>query len=374
MKRFVFPVVVVSVSLGFLFLLNCSKNEQEVNVKSVELLKLESTFSIDSSGLSGNTDVFFSDFSRDPDGSIYLLDGDSVRVYLFNKSGRILGSFLKKGEGPGEFFRYPKLQLIENYLWVKGRRKIGKFWKTGEFIEEYKQKSYFSAIHVVDEIHFLGTKERFPVDRGSKSVTVKILGLFTLENENLTSNYFETESNGRIFIPVGKRRISVFPGDGLVQDLKFGFNPGKEEVVYADTKYYKVYSENLRGNTVSDFSLKTESVSVSKELKDILIKSFGKIQDDLKKKVYAALPGHFCAIKKIRVLHNHSILIESLSTGGKPVFNFFNEKGKLLKRFRIDPGFKFHTLKFFGNRIGMIEDRDESSIYHEFKISDSLFK
>ncbi len=361
-------LIIIVVGLSVFSLFNCSKEQQAVKAEDVEVLKSEQLVSIDSSSLSEDTDVFFSDFVRDPDGSVYFLDGDSVKVYHFNRSRQLLRSFLKKGEGPGEFLGYPKLQLTGDRLWVLGRRKIGKFRKTGEFEEEYKQKSYFSAIHIVDEIHFLGTKERFPEDKNGKSMTVKMLGLFAFQDEVLKSTFLETKSNGRFFIPAGKRNISVIPDAGVVKDLKFGFNSLKNELAFADTNFYKIYIQNLTGGKRREFTLKTEKVPVSKEFKERIIKTFGKIPDNLKKRIFEGLPDYFCAMKKLRVLQNNMILVESLVSDGKSVFDLFDENGNFKKRFKIDPGFKFHTLKFFENRVGMIEDREDSSVYHEFKI------
>ncbi len=347
-------------------LLNQCSSQKKISPGEVELLKLAPVLIIDSVSLQDEGGIFFSDFARDPDGDIYLLDGDSVRVYRFDKSGKLLESCLKKGEGPGEFLGYPRLQLRKDYLWVSGQRKIGKFTKDGVFVEEYKQKSFFSAIHVVDENRFLGTKERFFDDKNGKTESVKILGLFTLQHEKLLFTYLETSSNGRFFVPSGKMRISVIPGGGLVPDLKFGFNPAKDEVVFADTKFHKVFIMKLNGNNQSEFSFKSEKTTVPDEFKQGIIQSFGKVQVDLKKKVFEALPDYYCPIKQIRVLPDNKILIESMGKRGKPVFRVFDEKGKMVRTFRIDPGYKFHSLKFFSNRVGMLEDRDESSVYHEF--------
>ena len=78
-------------------------------------------------------------------------------------------------------------------------------------------------------------------DKNGKSHSVKILGLFAFKDEVLKTTYYETDSNGRFFIPVGKRLMSVIPAEGLVPDLKFGFNHFKDEVVFADTNFYKIY-------------------------------------------------------------------------------------------------------------------------------------
>ncbi|MEN8152853.1 MAG: hypothetical protein ABFR75_02425 [Acidobacteriota bacterium] len=358
--------VFIIVLAGF-FLSHCS-DQKGVTPGNVDALELTPVLTIDSASLQDEEGIFFSDFARDPDGSNYLLDGDSVTVYRYDKSGQLLGSFLKKGEGPGEFLGYPRLQLTDDYLWVSGRRKVGKFTKDGVFVEEYKQKSYFSAIRVVDESRFLGTKERFFDDKNGKTESVKILGLFTLQNEKLLFTYLETGSTGRFFVPSGKMRISVIPGGGLVPDLKFGFNPAKGEVVFADTKFHKVFTMNLDGNNRSEFFFQSEKTPVPDEFKEGIIQSFGKVQEDLKKKVFEALPDYFCAIKKIRALPDNMILVESMGQGGKSVFRLFDEQGKLIRSFLIDSGFKFHALKFSGDRVGMLEDKEESSVYHEFTI------
>ena len=53
------------------------------------------------------------------DGKIYIADELSQSVYIFNDSGSFLKKIGVKGQGPGEYVRLGKFQVVGNYLYIK---------------------------------------------------------------------------------------------------------------------------------------------------------------------------------------------------------------------------------------------------------------
>jgi hypothetical protein len=69
------------------------------------------------------SELFFYDHVNDQDGNIYLLDGKSVKIHKFSASGNYIKTFLNKGEGPGEFSIYPRVQVSGSNVFIIGNNK-----------------------------------------------------------------------------------------------------------------------------------------------------------------------------------------------------------------------------------------------------------
>lgn len=81
-----------------------------------------------------------------PDGTIYVVDGKDCQVKVFDKTGRAIMAFGKKGQGPGEF-QYPLLISVceakkEIYVSDVGQGSV--FGFDGRFLRKVVPKSPFS--------------------------------------------------------------------------------------------------------------------------------------------------------------------------------------------------------------------------------------
>jgi len=94
----------------------------------------------------------------DPDGAIYLLDKDEVKILRFSPDGEKIGEFGRKGEGPGEM-GFPGEMIFSNgKLYVKDfhRRGIHIFSKTGHFEKFIKLTKPFSDMVKVSNGWIIG--------------------------------------------------------------------------------------------------------------------------------------------------------------------------------------------------------------------------
>lgn len=335
----------------------------------VELLKLEETLNISSDTILDQESVMFADFERDKNGIVYLVDNSNIHVYIFDKSGKFKGQFLRKGNGPGEFIEYPKIQLTENFLWIKGEKKIGKFRKNGEFIKEFRLKNYYDLLMIVDDGNFLGSRDT--IDRKRKGgFGKKLLALFSLETEEIKEKYCETYEAGRYFVKLGKRYAPVYPDAGIVPDIAYTYNLRSETILYSESRSYKVYIKGLDNKLISEFSLDYEPPVITDQDKKKIVESFNKIPENLKKLIYDGIPKKFASIQSIGILSNNNVVVMSLISIDERSFDVFDPEGTFIKRFRIDLGFKPDSLKFLNGILCVVEDNGESYIYHEYKISD----
>ena len=335
----------------------------------IELLKLEETLSISSDIIPDQESVIFTDFERGDDGTVYLVDNSNIHVYIFDKSGKFKGQFMRKGNGPGEFIEYPKIQLTENFLWIKGEKKIGKFRKDGEFIKEFRLKNYYDQLMVVNDGSFLGSRDT--IERKRKGgFGKKLLALFSLETEEIKEKYCETYEAGRYFVKLGKRYAPVYPDAGIVPDIAYTYNLSSETILYSESRSYKVYIKGLDNKLISEFSLDYEPPLITDQDKNGIVESFNKVPENLKKLIYDGIPKRFASIRSITILPNNNVVVMSLISIDESNFDVFDPEGKFLKRIRVDLGFKPESLKFIDGILCVVEDNGESHTYHEYKISD----
>jgi len=100
--------------------------------------------------------VWFSslnDFYVDSDQKIYCVDGEDKKINVFDKSGKPLFSFGRKGQGPGEF-SYPVGIAVSRsgdiYVMDGGRRNISKFTSNGEFVASSNIGHPLAKIEIFD--------------------------------------------------------------------------------------------------------------------------------------------------------------------------------------------------------------------------------
>ena len=348
--------------------INTIENRYPENNK-IELLKLEESLNISSDTIPDQESVIFTDFERDKSGIVYLVDNSNIHVYIFDKLGKFKGQFLRKGNGPGEFIEYPKIQLTENFLWIMGEKKLAKFRKNGKFLKEFRLKNYYDRLMVINKNNFIGTRETRDIKRKG-GFGKKLLALFSLETEELIQKYCDTNEAGRYFIKLGKRDAPVYPDAGIVPDITYTFNFNTKIILYSESRLYKVYTKGLDNKLISEFSLDSEPPLLTDLDRKEILESFRRVPENLKKSVFDGIPNRFASIRSITTLPNNNVVVMSLISIDERNFDVFDPEGNFIKRFRIDLGFKPESMKFIDGILCVVEDNGESHIYHEYKISD----
>ena len=82
-------------------------------------------------------DPHFMDFS--PQGELFLLERNSAKIHRWSSTGEYLGSFGKKGDGPGEMDSPRLIHLTRDQLWVWDPRfRFLIFNHQGDFIRDFR--------------------------------------------------------------------------------------------------------------------------------------------------------------------------------------------------------------------------------------------
>jgi hypothetical protein len=275
------------------------KNSQ-TPFKGKHQLKLERSFSIDPKNLgSKEKDVIFNAFVIDNNRNIFLLDGRNVKIYKFNRKKNLEKIFLNKGEGPGEFDHYPKIQVLNNNLYITKNRKICKFSLDGELLEEFKLKHFYRIKEMVDENRFIAIREEFGLGK-SEDFNVYI-SFINLRNEKILFNAMKSENIGRFFIPNGKRRISVIPNPGVISDFTFSLNRGSGLIYFSRTDQYKIWVKDWANHLKMIISRKHKNTNFTEADYDAIVASFGRWPKNLLKEVRNSLRFCYKRISKCRI-------------------------------------------------------------------------
>ncbi len=366
---------VIIIILFFSLFYNCSsKNESNLNNESgnnnESLLKIKTKFifSISSNEISEEKGFYvITDFIKDNDGTIYLSDQKNVRIMRLNKDGKILNYFLKKGEGPGEFYPYFTPQLTNNYLWVIGRKKIAKFKKNGEYIEEYKLKNFYSSIIVLNDKNFLAFQ--YSDIPNQKLKFEKILGLFEFEKERLVRIYYKGLNLGKTYIQRGKSHIALFLEKGIMPDIIYTYDFINKKIFICKNDEYKIYIKNLIGVDLGKLKKNYQLIEISNKYKKKIVDVFGNIGKELKDQINKKIPTNFCAIKDLNLLNNHYLFIHRIKKDGAITIDMFDTKKRsYITSFDLLPEIANKEIKIIGNVLSVIDSSEENTYYKEYKV------
>ena len=301
--------------------------------------------------------VLFTDFERTDDGTVYLLDGRSVRLYIFDGTGKLQRQILNPGSGPGEFQPHPKLQILDNHLWILGLRKIGKFSLDGDLIKEFKLEKFYRSMRMIDSHRFVAALEAL-APKGSGSHTFnKLVGLVDLPRENLTRTFIEAPDMGKLVIPLPEKRImSVIPGPRILPDLLYAIDFNTDTVYYANSSNYIIHKQRLDGHTPESISIHYDPPRFSTEDKQYIAGTIRNIAKPIKKQIAGMLPD------------SGRLLVRRVVGVKETACDILDRDGHFHCTIQFAPELSPRQLKLYGAAVAVIEETDNGNLYREYKI------
>ncbi len=334
-------------------------------MKGHHLLELERILSI--SKVAGVEDALFDRFAVDKE-NVYLLDGRAVKIYRFERNGRFMGSFLNKGEGPGEFGPYPRIQATDDHFWVIGPSKIAKFRKNGELLQEYRFIEFFRSVMVVNEFQFIATWEQNKKsEKGKAPRFKKYLSLVELDSEKKIETYLEADNVGRRFVQINNRTMSVVPNPGILEDIVFDFNSETGSLAISLTSAYRFQVKHLQGEQPETVVTRT---AVSRELTDEdkreIVSTFGNVPEGFSAAVVKSLPDELCFIKELHSLTSGHVVVGHVVGYDRLEWNIFDKKGRFT--YILDMEIAPKKIYFGEGFLASLVEEENGNVYHEFRI------
>ena len=314
--------------------------------------------------------VLFTDFERTEDGTVYLLDGRNVKIYMFGPAGNLRKIFLAPGSGPGEFAPHPKLQILNHHLWVLGMRKIGKFTLAGDLVAEFKLKNYYRSKIMVDDHHFVAALEVRAKKENVNHKFNKLVGLVNLPEESVHPPFIEAPDIGTLVVKLPEKRVmSIIPGPRILPDLIFTVDTRRHIVYYANSSSYTIHKQQLDSRERGSFSVQYDPPPFSKEDKRYIAESIRDLTPDVKKQIAGMLPDVLPAIHEIRALDSGHYMVRRITGVKDSVCDIVDAGGRFLCTANFAPELSPRRLKIYGATIAIIKETDESNLYCEYHIT-----
>ncbi len=199
----------------------------------------------------------------DNEENIFVLDRKDGKIKAFDKEGKHLRTFGKKGQGPGEFqvptrmymTRGGKLAIFDN-----GNKRIAEYSLTGECLNEISTAKWdFLQVRVDSRSHIYADSLIF----SEKGVSEKLLKFDS--KLNLSASIAEVHSD--IALP----RLNPM-ADRFVYDIS-----NEDNLIWAFTTKYEIQVLNSEGKTIRKIIKDYDPIKITeKDKKEIINERYGK--------------------------------------------------------------------------------------------------
>jgi hypothetical protein len=277
------------------------------------------------------------DIELDKDENLYLLDSSNCQIYIFDKNGRKLKSFGRRGKGPAEFeSAYSLFFTKDENLNVHDRMRIKTFNSSSTYLKDIILPTFFHKVSINSKGRIFGiTRLRF--DKENKQGIVMLN-----ENGDVEKTIAVYPYPKRSFLKDGERYVSLFINHRYVPKLYLA-TINHNKFLYAHSSKYRIYIINVDGKT----DLIIEKVEIGKKvLKDelpFILKDFSHLEktfpkNEIEKAIH--LPARIPFFNRILVDDEGRIYVQKIqpytSKNENVEFDVFNKKGFFLYRLSLD--------------------------------------
>lgn len=384
-------VNVLFLVLSFIFLYCCKKIETPGKVKSEVIdgvkhvynnstplkgtitLEVEKVFEIDSAKIN-NSESFahFQEGDHDSEGNLYLLDRFDVKIYKFSHGGKLLKSFLGKGEGPGELLHVAFIQVLDNNVRALLTRQFARFDLEGNFLEQKKFKKSYLYMDFIDENKFIGNFDRFKDEEKSEASEKTRVAAIIDTDEKVVTPLLEDKNAGFARIQVGNS-IVIYANPELTPVILHSYDSAAGNVYLCVNNEYKIIVKNLKGETLMVIHREHQNIKITPEIAKDIMEGYRHWRPERRQILEKNLPGTFTAARLIKALPNGFFAVYRNVGAQKSELDIFDKDGLFV--YTVKPSEDIPDLKlciFFKNRVGSISsegiDVDKRDVYKEFRI------
>jgi hypothetical protein len=266
------------------------------------------------------------------DGTLYLNDEANRTDYIFGPAGEFLGSFAKRGEGPGEIQRHGRFFSADGKVIIPDMGRIHYFTTKGEYLttvrKDCEPRAFVDENRLIDAplspVYLPEGKGKITLcDLRSGKDTV-IAGFSAFEGGVARSG----EATADIIVPLFSPLMTIgYSGDRLYWGM---------------SDRYVIHVTDLNGTEITSFSVDRKKTSVSTRDKREFFNK-GNMPADMLKQIVDGLPDELTCFHRIEV-HNDLIYVfvpdmdlENRILRTRQI-DIFSPKGEYLYRAQLDFG------------------------------------
>jgi hypothetical protein len=308
--------------------------------------KLEKEWEIEAAG-----DSMFANIRAiraDDSGAVYIDDEKNTQYYILDKNGKLITSFGKTGEGPGEIkdFYRADMSLVGEKIIIAERDKLHHFTNRGEYIRSYNITSRQRPVQFLNPYEYITAhlnRLQAPDGKGK----MRRVNLKTGE-ESVICGYSMFE--GGAINTANVQAAVVSPA--LTPLMTIGYH--KDRIYYGMNDRYTINVSDMKGKILKRFSLARKQRRISDEVKvgRLVERAKGKAPKDLLVQLAKTMPNDVTHFVEIQV-HNGLIYAFSAYYVRKNIqrIDIFSPEGKYLYRafVKVPEELVIETLPYFKN-------------------------
>ncbi len=327
-------------------------------------LQMKKMWEIETAG----NDVFgdIQEIDITPDGKVYILDAKNFKIFIFDKDGKFISAFGRRGEGPGEIRNLQmgaQLFSVENSIIVVDRGRIhfftreGKFKRTALYPFQTKPQTFvsedvfISAPATIDDPRKPEAKIKL---YNLKDNAEKVIATFTPFKKATASE----ENRGN------KVMIAIVISD-ITPLMMVRYHDGK--IYQGMTSQYRILIMDLEGKPVNSFGIENRELKkISSQYKKELGERFNDAPQDMVKKIIDGLPETASYFYNMFIDKNGMIYIfvsEPESRSRKSI-DMFSPQGKYLytSEMKVEDGLSIKTFTIWDQWLFIATEDEEGNL------------
>jgi hypothetical protein len=293
---------------------------------------------------------------------VFVADLKHSYIFVFDRNGRYLKRFGKKGEGPGEIREYyggDQLHIVGDKVLFTDRALVHYFDYDGNYLKTVPFSPILRPRAFIDEHTFISapaTNDR----RSREPAKITVYDLDTKKRSTIASfspfekaTSTEQTSSRQVTVGIVINDITPLMMVHFADDL----------IYYGMSDTYRLYISDLQGKIISSFSVPGRKANpVSNEYKKELKASLGDVPENFLNSIIDGLPAHASFFSAIHVDEGGNIyLFESdPDSKSKKCIDIFNPKGEFVYRgfFEAKKGESIESI-LIGDGLALVVIEDE---------------
>jgi hypothetical protein len=328
---------------------------------------------IDPAELSLENPPLFGTAAKDNSGNLYLTDFLNVRVYKFDRGGKLIAQFLNKGQGPGEFPNFGGVQIVDGHAWVVGNwpLKIAEFTLDGQFINEWKFPSFrnfYLRTQVIAEDKFLTVSYREGTD---VQKPIRVSALINSEEEFL-AQYYDDRHAGIFRIQTGQQEGPAIASTNplIAADIHHTYDRESGTIFVCSNREYVITAKNADGTTRMVIHNAYEKIGLDEAAKDNILQLIApRLPPEARLSAKEQLPAALNAIWGMTVLPNGHLAAKRITGLESVEIDLFDREGRLISTILPSPEIPdLRDVTMFESTIGVISELNGRLAYREFRV------
>ena len=328
-------------------------------------LEVEETLRIDPAEFEIGDFVVFDNFWKDPVGNVYLMVWKSRNVFQFTSQGSYLGSFIRIGQGPGEFPQYSGLSLDfirAGEIWATGGRKIARFDMERNLLGEVKLDDWYYPVKYVDE-NRLVAERRERVEEGKEMHEWTIVSYIEriLEGEDkILFDYFKAKDIGLV-----RKGQSAFADAWATPRIHWIYDDYEKRVYTVLNTEYKISAHELAGESFFVFDKAHKNFTLNIDEKK---KHFQEEYEENWEWWMDIYPDELCALRDIKCLPKGYVAVYPITRMETIEIDIYDPEGRFIYRLNPPQGLSLEEAQFLDFGFVLKEEKEDRDVYAEYRI------